>query len=105
MPATPGTPAVVFKAKLFIFIQLKKASSQGTSPLDDSVMIPLLFDPKTNTTQQVDVSRQASAPTSSAEAAVNALLKRWNESPASKTGDCTIFPAVLELAKNLVIPT
>lgn len=67
-------------------IQLIKASSQGPSPSDDSVVIPLLHDPTSNTTQQVDVSRQASTQTSSTMGVVNALLKRWNESPASKTG-------------------
>ena len=84
----------MFFCTLFKQIQLTRAVPQGTISYD-SIVIPLVYDQTTNTTQQLpentakqtDVSRQAtSTQTSSSVAAINAVLKKFMESPASKTG-------------------
>ncbi|EDO35223.1 predicted protein [Nematostella vectensis] len=71
---------------------------------ESSVFVPLLYHPQTNTTQQAEMTREPGTQSSSS-AAISAFLRRWNESVASKTTECTLFLAVQELAKNLVLPT
>ncbi|XP_048587940.1 mediator of RNA polymerase II transcription subunit 14 isoform X3 [Nematostella vectensis] len=104
--APPGTPAVVLKAKIFIFIELTRQGVPGGAGTRDesSVFVPLLYHPQTNTTQQAEMTREPGTQSSSS-AAISAFLRRWNESVASKTTECTLFLAVQELAKNLVLPT
>ncbi|XP_022785059.1 mediator of RNA polymerase II transcription subunit 14-like isoform X3 [Stylophora pistillata] len=105
--APPGTPAVVLKGKMLFFIQLSKPIPSSPTGEEQTVVVPILHDIQNNTTQQADAPRQASsagsAMNSSHAAIVNSTLRRWNEI-TPRTGECTIFPAVLELARNLDIP-
>ncbi|XP_078381041.1 mediator of RNA polymerase II transcription subunit 14-like isoform X2 [Oculina patagonica] len=107
--AAPGTPAVVLKGKMLFFIQLSRPIPSSPTGEEQIVVVPILHDTQNNTTQQAEMPRQAPSaaapsPVSSSHAAiVNATLRRWSE-VTPRTGECTVFPAVLELARNLDIP-
>jgi len=107
----PGTPAVVLKGKMLFFIQLSRPVPSSPTGEEQVIVVPILHDVQENTTQQADIPRQTpttGTPLSVSSshphfAIVNATLRRWSE-VNPRTGDCTIFPAVLELARNLDIP-
>ncbi|XP_070537690.1 mediator of RNA polymerase II transcription subunit 14-like isoform X2 [Ptychodera flava] len=101
--APPGTPAVVIKNKVLFFIQLTRIGvnlAAGTEP--QTIVVPIIYDIQSNTTQQTDVALRNS-PTPPVATAVSNMLRRFAEmNPHSS--DCTIFAAVRELMANLVIP-
>jgi len=88
-------------------IQLSKAIPSSLTGEEQIVVVPILHEIQNNTVQQPEVARQTTAAGSSASlthaAIVSATLRRWSE-VTPRTGECTIFPAVLELARNLDIP-
>ncbi|CAH1244794.1 Hypp7387 [Branchiostoma lanceolatum] len=104
--APPGTPAVVIRTKILFFIQLTR---MGMPPSQDStVVVPILYDPSTNTTQQADISNRAgasggAAPPNALSGMVGDMLKRWASFSQGQQGnDCTIFPAIRDLLHNLI---
>ncbi|XP_068687346.1 mediator of RNA polymerase II transcription subunit 14-like isoform X2 [Montipora foliosa] len=99
--AAPGTPAVVLKNKMLFFIQLSKPIPSSPCGEEQIVVVPILHEIQNNTVQQA--SPPGSSATSTHAAIVSATLKRWSEI-TPRTGECTIFPAVYELARNLDIP-
>lgn len=102
-----GGPAVVLKAKMLFFIQLSKPIPLSPSGEEQVVVVPILHEIQNNTVQQAEVTQGSTASSSEIStnaAIVSATLKRWNEM-TPRTGECTIFPAVLELARNLDIPS
>ncbi|XP_015775975.1 PREDICTED: mediator of RNA polymerase II transcription subunit 14-like [Acropora digitifera] len=102
-----GGPAVVLKAKMLFFIQLSKPIPLSPCGEEQVVVVPILHEIQNNTVQQAEVTQGSTASSSEIStnaAIVSATLKRWNEM-TPRTGECTIFPAVLELARNLDIPS
>eukprot|EP00058_Branchiostoma_floridae_P007849 XP_002593337.1 hypothetical protein BRAFLDRAFT_277116 [Branchiostoma floridae] len=104
--APPGTPAVVIRTKILFFIQLTR---MGMPPTQDStVVVPILYDPSSNTTQQADISNRAGAtggpaPPNALSGMVGDMLKRWASFSQGQQGnDCTIFPAIRDLLHNLI---
>ncbi|XP_072035034.1 mediator of RNA polymerase II transcription subunit 14-like isoform X2 [Amphiura filiformis] len=101
-PLAPvGTSAVVIKNKILFFIQLTRIGltvPQGQEP--QTVVIPILHDIQSNTTQHADLRN---SPVTPSMHSVQNMMKRFNELYTNKT-DCTIFAAVKDLMANLVIP-
>jgi len=98
---------VVLKAKMLFFIQLSKPIPLSPCGEEQVVVVPILHEIQNNTVQQAEVTQGSTASSSEIStnaAIVSATLKRWNEM-TPRTGECTIFPAVLELARNLDIPS
>lgn len=108
-PAAPpiapaGMAAVVItKNKLLFFFQLTRIGlsfAPGTEP--QTVVLPIVYDTNSNSTQLADW-QQGNVPPTSATAIISNALKRFAEFNP-KPGECTIFPAIRDLMANLVIP-
>lgn len=90
---------IIIKTKFLFFVQLtRQLFPPGTDPL--SLVLPLLHDMMTNTTQLADRNEMAA---SSPNMAIMNALKRFSEFNPNPS-ECSIFPAVRELMSNLVIP-
>ncbi|KAJ1119040.1 hypothetical protein NDU88_007226 [Pleurodeles waltl] len=99
--APPGTPAVVLKSKMLFFLQL---TQKTTAPQEAvSIIVPIIYDMASGTTQQADIPRQQNS-SGAAPMMVSNILKRFAEMNSPRPGDCTIFPAVRDLMANLTLP-
>ncbi|XP_069492639.1 mediator of RNA polymerase II transcription subunit 14 isoform X2 [Ambystoma mexicanum] len=99
--APPGTPAVVLKSKMLFFLQLTQKSSVPQEAI--SIIVPIIYDMASGTTQQADIPRQQNS-SGAAPMMVSNILKRFAEMNSPRPGDCTIFPAVRDLMANLTLP-
>ncbi|XP_043927769.1 mediator of RNA polymerase II transcription subunit 14 [Protopterus annectens] len=99
--APPGTPAVVLKSKMLFFLQLTQKTSVPQEPI--SIIVPIIYDMSSGTTQQADIPRQQNS-SGAAPLMVSNILKRFTELHPSRPGECTIFPAVHDLMANLTLP-
>lgn len=99
--APPGTPAVVLKSKMLFFLQLTQKTSVSQEPI--SIIVPIIYDMSSGTTQQADIPRQQNS-SGAAPLMVSNILKRFTELHPSRQGECTIFPAVHDLMANLTLP-
>ncbi|XP_069801267.1 mediator of RNA polymerase II transcription subunit 14 isoform X2 [Dendropsophus ebraccatus] len=99
--APPGTPAVVLKSKMLFFLQLTQKTSVPPEPI--SIIVPIIYDMASGTTQQADIPRQQNSSVA-APLMVSNILKRFAEMNPPRPGECTIFAAVRDLMANLTLP-
>ncbi|KAM3934331.1 mediator of RNA polymerase II transcription subunit 14 isoform 2-T2 [Leptodactylus fuscus] len=99
--APPGTPAVVLKSKMLFFLQLTQKTSVPPEPV--SIIVPIIYDMASGTTQQADIPRQQNSSVA-APLMVSNILKRFAEMNPHRPGECTIFAAVRDLMANLTLP-
>jgi len=66
-----------------------------------SLVLPLVYDVTTNTTQ---IAEKRDSATASSISAASMQLKRFAEY-GQHTGECTLFPAVRDLLANLTLPS
>ncbi|XP_073523378.1 mediator of RNA polymerase II transcription subunit 14 isoform X3 [Phyllobates terribilis] len=99
--APPGTPAVVLKSKMLFFLQLTQKTSVPPEPV--SIIVPIIYDMASGTTQQADIPRQQNSSVA-APLMVSNILKRFAEMNQPRPGECTIFAAVRDLMANLTLP-
>ncbi|XP_056414911.1 mediator of RNA polymerase II transcription subunit 14 isoform X3 [Hyla sarda] len=99
--APPGTPAVVLKSKMLFFLQLTQKTSVPPEPV--SIIVPIIYDMASGTTQQADIPRQQNSSVA-APLMVSNILKRFAEMNPPRPGECTIFAAVRDLMANLTLP-
>ncbi|MEE6469605.1 hypothetical protein FKM82_008693 [Ascaphus truei] len=99
--APPGTPAVVLKSKMLFFLQLTQKTS--VPPEAVSIIVPIIYDMASGTTQQADIPRQQNSSVA-APLMVSNILKRFAEMNPPRPGECTIFAAVRDLMANLTLP-
>ncbi|KAJ7320642.1 hypothetical protein JRQ81_020153 [Phrynocephalus forsythii] len=74
--APPGTPAVVLKSKMLFFLQLTQKTT--VSPEAVSIIVPIIYDMASGTTQQADIPRQQNSSVA-APMMVSNILKRFAE--------------------------
>ncbi|XP_068125958.1 mediator of RNA polymerase II transcription subunit 14 isoform X2 [Hyperolius riggenbachi] len=98
--APPGTPAVVLKSKMLFFLQLTQKTPVPPEPI--SIIVPIIYDMATGTTQQADIPRQQNSLVTS-PVMVSNILKRFAELNPPRAGECTIFAAVRDLMANLTL--
>ncbi|XP_077337006.1 mediator of RNA polymerase II transcription subunit 14 isoform X2 [Lithobates pipiens] len=98
--APPGTPAVVLKSKMLFFLQLTQKTSVPPEPV--SIIVPIIYDMASGTTQQADIPRQQNSSVT-APLMVSNILKRFAELNPPRSGECTIFAAVRDLMANLTL--
>ncbi|XP_075052510.1 mediator of RNA polymerase II transcription subunit 14 isoform X2 [Mixophyes fleayi] len=98
--APPGTPAVVLKSKMLFFLQLTQKTSVPPEPV--SIIVPIIYDMASGTTQQADIPRQQNSSVA-APLMVSNILKRFAEMNPPRPGECTIFAAVRDLMANLTL--
>ncbi|XP_064413391.1 mediator of RNA polymerase II transcription subunit 14 isoform X2 [Latimeria chalumnae] len=98
--APPGTPAVVLKSKMLFFLQLTQKLAVPQEPI--SIIVPVVYDMASGTTQQADIPRQQSS-SGAAAMMVSNILKRFAEMHPPRPGECTIFAAVHDLMANLTL--
>lgn len=98
--APPGTPAVVLKSKMLFFLQLTQKTSVPPEPV--SIIVPIIYDMASGTTQQADIPRQQNSSLAS-PLMVSNILKRFAELNPPRSGECTIFAAVRDLMANLTL--
>ncbi|XP_078476076.1 LOW QUALITY PROTEIN: mediator of RNA polymerase II transcription subunit 14-like [Lampetra planeri] len=113
--APPGMPAVVLKSKMLFFLQLTQRGSAvtggggggggagGCSAEPASVIVPVVFDMASGTTQQADIPRHHTAP-GSASFLISNCFRHFADMYPPRQGECTIFAAVRDLMVNLVLP-
>ncbi|XP_044297689.1 mediator of RNA polymerase II transcription subunit 14 isoform X1 [Varanus komodoensis] len=99
--APPGTPAVVLKSKMLFFLQLTQKTTVSQEAM--SIIVPIIYDMASGTTQQADIPRQQNSSVA-APLMVSNILKRFAELNSPRPGDCTIFAAVRDLMANLTVP-
>uniref|UniRef100_A0A4W3IW67 Mediator of RNA polymerase II transcription subunit 14 n=1 Tax=Callorhinchus milii TaxID=7868 RepID=A0A4W3IW67_CALMI len=99
--APPGTPAVVLKSKMLFFLQLTQRLTVPQEPI--SIIVPIVYDMATGTTQQADIPRPQNT-SGAAASMVSNILRRFAEVHQPQQGDCTIFAAVRDLMANLSLP-
>ncbi|XP_070606657.1 mediator of RNA polymerase II transcription subunit 14 isoform X4 [Erythrolamprus reginae] len=99
--APPGTPAVVLKSKMLFFLQLTQKSAVPQEAM--SIIVPIIYDMASGTTQQADIPRQQNSSVA-APMMVSNILKRFAELNSPRPGECTIFAAVRDLMANLTLP-
>ncbi|XP_078514416.1 mediator of RNA polymerase II transcription subunit 14 isoform X2 [Lissotriton helveticus] len=99
--APPGTPAVVLKSKMLFFLQLTQKTTVPQEAV--SIIVPIIYDMASGTTQQADIPRQQNS-SGAAPMMVSNILKRFADMNSPRPGDCTIFPAVRDLMANLTLP-
>ncbi|XP_045140092.1 mediator of RNA polymerase II transcription subunit 14-like [Echinops telfairi] len=100
--APPGTPAVVLKSKVLFFLQLTQKTS-GPPQEPGSIIVPIIYDMASGTTQQADIPRQQNSSVT-AHMMVSNILRRFAEMNPLQQGECTIFAAVCDLMANLSLP-
>ncbi|XP_028405529.1 mediator of RNA polymerase II transcription subunit 14-like isoform X2 [Dendronephthya gigantea] len=106
-----GSPAVVIadNNKVVFFIQLTRSrSNKSIGNEDNAIIVPIYLPPQNGTTSSHVTSLDTVPSDSSIKLsphleAVIAHLKTWNET-ASHPGQCPLYPAILSLLKNLVVP-
>uniref|UniRef100_A0A8C4WQZ1 Mediator complex subunit 14 n=1 Tax=Eptatretus burgeri TaxID=7764 RepID=A0A8C4WQZ1_EPTBU len=109
--APPGMPAVVLKSKMLFFLQLTQRiglpapppGSGGVGSEAVSVIVPVVYDMATGSTQQAEIPRQPPGAGNISFLVSNAL-RRFAELNPPHPGECTIFAAVKDLMTNLVLP-
>uniref|UniRef100_A0A8B9T8P0 Mediator of RNA polymerase II transcription subunit 14 n=1 Tax=Anas platyrhynchos TaxID=8839 RepID=A0A8B9T8P0_ANAPL len=99
--APPGTPAVVLKSKMLFFLQLTQKTTVPQEAV--SIIVPIIYDMASGTTQQADIPRQQNSSVA-APMMVSNILKRFAELNSPRPGECTIFAAVRDLMVNLTLP-
>ncbi|XP_033003053.1 mediator of RNA polymerase II transcription subunit 14 isoform X4 [Lacerta agilis] len=99
--APPGTPAVVLKSKMLFFLQLTQKTTVSQEAM--SIIVPIIYDMASGTTQQADIPRQQNSSVA-APLMVSNILKRFAELNSPRPGECTIFAAVRDLMANLTLP-
>ncbi|POI35016.1 hypothetical protein CIB84_001232 [Bambusicola thoracicus] len=99
--APPGTPAVVLKSKMLFFLQLTQKTAVSQEAV--SIIVPIIYDMASGTTQQADIPRQQNSSVA-APMMVSNILKRFAELNSPRPGECTIFAAVRDLMLNLTLP-
>ncbi|KAJ6667647.1 hypothetical protein lerEdw1_016768 [Lerista edwardsae] len=99
--APPGTPAVVLKSKMLFFLQLTQKTTVSQEAV--SIIVPIIYDMASGTTQQADIPRQQNSSVA-APMMVSNILKRFAELNSPRPGECTIFAAVRDLMANLTLP-
>ncbi|KAH0624777.1 hypothetical protein JD844_032568 [Phrynosoma platyrhinos] len=99
--APPGTPAVVLKSKMLFFLQLTQKTTVSQEAM--SIIVPIIYDMASGTTQQADIPRQQNSSVA-APMMVSNILKRFAELNSPRPGECTIFAAVRDLMANLTLP-
>ncbi|XP_053165860.1 mediator of RNA polymerase II transcription subunit 14 isoform X3 [Hemicordylus capensis] len=99
--APPGTPAVVLKSKMLFFLQLTQKTTVSQEAM--SIIVPIIYDMASGTTQQADIPRQQNSSVA-APMMVSNILKRFAEVNSPRPGECTIFAAVRDLMANLTLP-
>ncbi|XP_062982599.1 mediator of RNA polymerase II transcription subunit 14 isoform X3 [Elgaria multicarinata webbii] len=99
--APPGTPAVVLKSKMLFFLQLTQKTTVSQEAM--SIIVPIIYDMASGTTQQADIPRQQNSSVA-APLMVSNILKRFAELNSPRPGECTIFAAVRDLMANLTVP-
>uniref|UniRef100_A0A452GQC7 Mediator of RNA polymerase II transcription subunit 14 n=1 Tax=Gopherus agassizii TaxID=38772 RepID=A0A452GQC7_9SAUR len=98
--APPGTPAVVLKSKMLFFLQLTQKTTVPQEAV--SIIVPIIYDMASGTTQQADIPRQQNS-SIAAPMLVSSILKRFAELNSPRPGECTIFGAVRDLMVNLAL--
>ncbi|XP_049637644.1 mediator of RNA polymerase II transcription subunit 14-like [Suncus etruscus] len=99
--APPGTTAVVLKSKMLFFLQLtQKILVPPQEPV--SIIVPIIYDMASGTTQQADIPRQQNSPVG-IPLMVSNILRRFAEMNPPRQGECTIFAAVRDLMANLTL--
>ncbi|XP_073214678.1 mediator of RNA polymerase II transcription subunit 14 isoform X4 [Lepidochelys kempii] len=98
--APPGTPAVVLKSKMLFFLQLTQKTTVPQEAV--SIIVPIIYDMASGTTQQADIPRQQNSSVA-APMLVSSILKRFAELNSPRPGECTIFGAVRDLMVNLAL--
>ncbi|PKU39489.1 hypothetical protein llap_10209 [Limosa lapponica baueri] len=68
-----------------------------------SIIVPIIYDMASGTTQQADIPRQQNSSVA-APMMVSNILKRFAELNSPRPGECTIFAAVRDLMVNLTLP-
>uniref|UniRef100_A0A670I0J5 Mediator of RNA polymerase II transcription subunit 14 n=1 Tax=Podarcis muralis TaxID=64176 RepID=A0A670I0J5_PODMU len=68
-----------------------------------SIIVPIIYDMASGTTQQADIPRQQNSSVA-APLMVSNILKRFAELNSPRPGECTIFAAVRDLMANLTLP-
>ncbi|XP_011505329.1 PREDICTED: mediator of RNA polymerase II transcription subunit 14 [Ceratosolen solmsi marchali] len=104
MPIVPcGMPAVIqHKMKILFFLHILRLGVQCREEEEPpSLILPLVYDVRTNLTQLANERDSAPA---SAMTAVSVQLKRFAEY-GSNSQECSIFPAVRNLLVNLILPS
>ncbi|MEE6469606.1 hypothetical protein FKM82_008693 [Ascaphus truei] len=82
--APPGTPAVVLKSKMLFFLQLTQKTS--VPPEAVSIIVPIIYDMASGTTQQADIPRQQNSSVA-APLMVSNILKRFAEMNPPRPGN------------------
>ncbi|XP_017469746.1 PREDICTED: mediator of RNA polymerase II transcription subunit 14 [Rhagoletis zephyria] len=97
-----GTPGIyICKLKILFFLQITRIPYKGKEWKDSpSLLLPMVYDLTSNITQLVERREQVQSP---AMNAVSASLRRFTEFGVQH-GQCSLFPAVLELLTNLQLP-
>ncbi|XP_033107464.1 mediator of RNA polymerase II transcription subunit 14-like [Anneissia japonica] len=99
-----GSIAVVVRNKILFFIQLTRNVNNLVPGQElQTIIVPIIHDPNTNSTLQLDQSLQ-NASANSASPQVSAMLKRFNEYNINSS-ECSIFPAIRDLMMNLTLPS
>ncbi|RMC06254.1 hypothetical protein DUI87_15685 [Hirundo rustica rustica] len=89
--APPGTPAVVLKSKMLFFLQLTQKTTVPQEAV--SIIVPIIYDMASGTTQQADIPRQQNSSVA-APMMVSNILKRFAElnSPRPEAGKIEAGP-------------
>ncbi|KAG9485631.1 hypothetical protein GDO78_008622 [Eleutherodactylus coqui] len=82
-------------------LQLTQKTSVPPEPV--SIIVPIIYDMASGTTQQADIPRQQNSSVA-APLMVSNILKRFAEMNPPRQGECTIFAAVRDLMANLTLP-
>uniref|UniRef100_A0A8C9ELL5 Mediator of RNA polymerase II transcription subunit 14 n=1 Tax=Pavo cristatus TaxID=9049 RepID=A0A8C9ELL5_PAVCR len=81
--APPGTPAVVLKSKMLFFLQLTQKTTVSQEAV--SIIVPIIYDMASGTTQQADIPRQQNSSVA-APMMVSNILKRFAELNSPRPG-------------------
>ncbi|KAJ7405479.1 Mediator of RNA polymerase II transcription subunit 14 [Willisornis vidua] len=81
--APPGTPAVVLKSKMLFFLQLTQKTTVPQEAV--SIIVPIIYDMASGTTQQADIPRQQNSSVA-APMLVSNILKRFAELNSPRPG-------------------
>ncbi|CAI5772422.1 mediator of RNA polymerase II transcription subunit 14 isoform X2 [Podarcis lilfordi] len=81
--APPGTPAVVLKSKMLFFLQLTQKTTVSQEAM--SIIVPIIYDMASGTTQQADIPRQQNSSVA-APLMVSNILKRFAELNSPRPG-------------------
>ncbi|XP_009581513.1 PREDICTED: mediator of RNA polymerase II transcription subunit 14-like [Fulmarus glacialis] len=86
---------------MLFFLQLTQKTTVPQEAV--SIIVPIIYDMASGTTQQADIPRQQNSSVA-APLMVSNILKRFAELNSPRSGECTIFAAVRDLMVNLTLP-